>query len=281
MLKQHQPAKIEVGRKSASEGVRLMPGRIKVLVVDDEKEIADYIASLLKENFSLEAEVSVLYSGTKAMESIMEGECDLLVADIRMPVTDGLALLGCIADNGLPVEIVFLTAFRDFDYIYNALRRKPITYLMKTESEDVLLAAIREKLEPLLSRAASAAGGTLSEEGEVEVSRPEAMFMIRKYISENIETDISLATLADRFHYNACYLSRAFSKVCGQKLNDCIQECKVASAKKYLLETNFHVSEIAAKLGYQSPQTFIRFFHREVGMSADKWRRIESGKKST
>jgi YesN/AraC family two-component response regulator len=278
-------------------------GLLKVLVVDDEREIADYIGALIAAAFGELTEIRVLYSGPKAMDALRATHCDLLVADIRMPVTDGLALLNFAVAAELPTEVVFLTAFKEFDYIYRALMQKPITYLIKTEREDVLLKVIGGKLREIQARRSGrpklepsslpeaeqwAAGGTETDAAPIqnahqhsadmlyESRHAAAMNLVRDYIRAHIEEGVSLAALAERFHYNQCYLSQAFSRACGQKLNDYIQECKIAAAKKYLAETGEHINRIAERLSYQSPQAFIRFFKSKVGMSADEWRRFHA-----
>jgi YesN/AraC family two-component response regulator len=269
---------------------------LKVMVVDDEREIADYIGELIT-GLLPELDVSVLYSGPKALEALKAAPCDLLVTDIRMPVTDGFALLDYVVAASLDVEIVFLTAFKEFDYIYQALLQKPITYLVKTEREEVLLNTLGHKLREI-ARGRTFAGGMLQSgrisgaaarrpglepaetalpdaDGANDVSQV-AVHLVRNYIREHIEQGVSLSALADHFHYNPCYLSRAFSRVCGQKLNDYIMQCKIAAAKKYLAETDSQIGKIADRLGYQSPQAFIRFFRNKVGMSADEWRRFHA-----
>lgn len=265
---------------------------LRVMVVDDEREIADYIGGLL-EGLRPKPDVSALYSGTKALEALKTEPCDLLVTDIRMPVTDGFALLDHVVTAGLDVEVVFLTAFREFDYIYQALQQKPITYLVKTEREEVLAKTLGQKLGEIAQRKAaaggapvkriSAAGGVPAPEGPERIDgdgasdvSQVAIGLVRDYIREHIEQGVSLSMLAEHFHYNPCYLSRAFSRVCGQKLNDYIMQCKIAAAKKYLAETNSNIGKIADRLGYQSPQAFIRFFRNKVGMSADEWRRYHA-----
>lgn len=276
-----------------------MEALLKVMVVDDEREIADYIGSLIEGLFPELAEISILYSGPKALEALKTAPCDLLVTDIRMPVTDGFALLDYVVSAALDVEIVFLTAFKEFDYIYQALLQKPISYLIKTEREEVLLKTLSHKLQEIarsrtaadivpksgrISEIAAARGAPafeaaepagLDADGANDVSQV-AINLVRNYIREHIEQGVSLSALADHFHYNSCYLSRAFSKVCGQKLNDYIMQCKIAAAKKYLAETDSQIGKIADRLGYQSPQAFIRFFRNKVGMSADEWRRFHA-----
>ena len=62
----------------------------KILVVDDEREIADVIELYLKnENF----EVEKCYTGQEALESIEKGAPDMALLDVMLPDIDGLTIL--------------------------------------------------------------------------------------------------------------------------------------------------------------------------------------------
>lgn len=78
----------------------------KILIVEDEVEIADLIETYLKnENYS----VFKFYSARKALECIWTTGFDLAVLDIMMPEIDGLTLCRKIRDN-YTYPIIMLTA---------------------------------------------------------------------------------------------------------------------------------------------------------------------------
>jgi len=78
----------------------------KILVVDDEREIADFIELYLKnENF----DVRKFYNGIDALKCIKEEHIDLALLDVMMPDLDGFSLLSEIRkEYNFPV--VMLTA---------------------------------------------------------------------------------------------------------------------------------------------------------------------------
>ncbi len=78
----------------------------KILIVDDEVEIADLIETYLKsENYS----VFKFYSAKEALECIQTMEFDLAVLDVMMPEIDGLALCRRIREK-YTYPIIMLTA---------------------------------------------------------------------------------------------------------------------------------------------------------------------------
>jgi two-component system response regulator VanR len=78
----------------------------KILVVDEEKEIADLIEVYLQnENFS----VFKFYTGSDALNRI-EIEFDLAILDIMLPDVSGLAICQTIRNKGYTYPVIMLTA---------------------------------------------------------------------------------------------------------------------------------------------------------------------------
>lgn len=78
----------------------------RILVVDDEKAIADLVGIYLtKEGF----DVQVAYSGADAAKAILEQEFDLALLDVMLPDIDGLELLRTIRSSHT-YPVIMLTA---------------------------------------------------------------------------------------------------------------------------------------------------------------------------
>ena len=78
-----------------------------ILVVDDEKKIADLVTVYLKrEGF----QVLVAHDGPQALELVHERQPDLIVLDLMLPGMDGLALCRMLRAEGTWVPIIMLTA---------------------------------------------------------------------------------------------------------------------------------------------------------------------------
>ena len=81
-----------------------------IVVVDDEKEIADFIEMyLVNEDF----EVKKFYDGTSALEYIEKYNVDLALLDVMLPDTDGFKMLKEIREN-FNFPVIMLTAKTDY-----------------------------------------------------------------------------------------------------------------------------------------------------------------------
>ena len=83
----------------------------KVLVVDDEDELADFLAkSIAKANVLTKA----VYSAIEAVELLKTESIDVVLTDMRMPQMDGIALIDWMRDHLDPCPAVFvLTGYAD------------------------------------------------------------------------------------------------------------------------------------------------------------------------
>lgn len=111
-----------------------------VLVVDDESFIANSITALLQCQNQWELDVYKAYSGEEALVLMRNMRVDILITDIRMPGMDGLEL--CHLTQSLWPECIriLLTAYQDFSFAHKAIRDGIDSYLLKTESDESILA---------------------------------------------------------------------------------------------------------------------------------------------
>ena len=94
-------------------------------------------------------------NGDQAVELARAERPDVILMDIRMPGTDGLAATGQIAaaDDLNGVKVVILTTFETDEYVYQALRAGASGFLVKDAEPEELIRAVRvvHRGEALLS----------------------------------------------------------------------------------------------------------------------------------
>ena len=131
-----------------------MKAMYRLLIVDDEAVIADGLYDVLS-NFEIELALSIAYSGFDALEIMEKSRVDIVLTDIRMPGMDGIQLMEQILTNWPHCKIIFLTGYNDFDYVYQAIQRPGVSYILKTEGyrkvKEVIKAAV-EQLDNELSK---------------------------------------------------------------------------------------------------------------------------------
>jgi DNA-binding response OmpR family regulator len=109
-----------------------------LLVVDDEKEVADVYALKLE----CEYVVRTAYGGEEALERV-DADVDIVLLDRRMPDLSGDEVLETVRDRGLDCRVIMITAVDpDFDIIEMDFD----DYLCKPVESDDLLTAVEQQL---------------------------------------------------------------------------------------------------------------------------------------
>ncbi|MER5215912.1 response regulator transcription factor [Streptomyces sp. NPDC002838] len=131
---------------------------IRVLLADDQALLRSAFRVLVDSEPDMEV-VGEASDGAEAVRLTKEQRADVVLMDIRMPGTDGLAATRMIsADPSLAhVRVVILTTFEVDDYVVQSLRAGASGFLGKGSEPDELLSAIRVAAggEALLSPAAT------------------------------------------------------------------------------------------------------------------------------
>jgi len=90
-----------------------------ILIVDDEADIL----SMLQFAFSTEKfKVTTASNGKDALKIFRNGNFDLVLTDIKMPVMDGLELLRCLKEAKPNVEVIVLTGYASLENAIEALK---------------------------------------------------------------------------------------------------------------------------------------------------------------
>ena len=116
--------------------------KIKVLVVDDQAELAEEIASVLRTDSGIKV-LGTALDGFKALEKMQEALPDVVLLDIRMPNMNGVVATQRIKTEYPDVKVVILTTFDDSDYILNAINNGASGYLLKDIGGDALISAVK------------------------------------------------------------------------------------------------------------------------------------------
>lgn len=118
-----------------------------VVIADDHEMVRYGYRMLLDAQPDLRVVAEAADGGT-ALAHVRRLRPDVLLADVRMPVRDGLELTRLItADPALPTSVIVITTFHDDDYVAEALRAGAGGFLLKSSAPGLLPSAIRAALE--------------------------------------------------------------------------------------------------------------------------------------
>ena len=86
---------------------------------------------------------------------------------------------------------------------------------------------------------------------------------IIKYINEHITEQISHSTISEHLNLSKEYTSHIFKKETGKTITDYINERKLMIAKEMVLSTNYPMTDISERLGYENYSYFSKVFKKQ------------------
>lgn len=117
----------------------------KVLIVDDEAIILSGVKFLLDWNSHDCVVVGTAQNGQQALDLIDAQHPDIVIADINMPLMDGLELLKVATQRHPSSVFIMLTCLEEFRLVQEALRLHAVEYLIKTDLDQTTLSRAIEQ----------------------------------------------------------------------------------------------------------------------------------------
>ena len=133
---------LRVQEHEALEGA--MTNNATVYVVDDDDTVCRTLAAWLSK---LGMNVRTFADATAFFDGYSEETPSCLVADLKMPTMEGLALQRRLRERGIDIPTIFLTQYGTVESAVEAMQGGAVSFLEKPYEHDVLLANIRKALK--------------------------------------------------------------------------------------------------------------------------------------
>lgn len=123
---------------------------IKVLLIDDEKLALDYLKNIISwEYYGFELVGSTM-DIEQALNIYRKYRPDLIISDIKMPWMSGIEFAQIIRENDKNSHILFMSGYKDFNYVKQAIHLGIDDYLLKSDiNEEILLKKILKLKEDI------------------------------------------------------------------------------------------------------------------------------------
>lgn len=121
----------------------------RVLIVDDETYVVDWLSALIESRVKPEMDVCRAYSAAEALGWLNRAKIDIVITDICMPEISGIELAKKVRLNWPYCKVILLTGHAKFDYAYEAIRDNVFSYILKTEDDEHILAEVNKTVAQL------------------------------------------------------------------------------------------------------------------------------------
>ena len=95
--------------------------QIRIFLVDDEPMAIRHIKRVLGEEQETYQIVGTAENGRQVLEKLEACRPDMILADVCMPVMDGLELAGAVKEHYPEIKVILLTSYKDFSFVCRGL----------------------------------------------------------------------------------------------------------------------------------------------------------------
>ena len=120
-----------------------MPERI--LVVDDEPNMLRLLKTILMDKTGYE--VTTTNNPLEVSKLLQESHYDLVVTDLKMPLVDGIDLIGIVKNIDASMPIIVITAYGTIETAEEAIQKGAYDFITKPFRKETILITIKRALE--------------------------------------------------------------------------------------------------------------------------------------
>lgn len=243
-----------------------------ILIVEDNDDVAYYIGSNLKNQFSLH----YAKNGAEGLDMANEIMPDLIITDVMMPVMDGYEMSEKIRSSDIlnHIPIIMITAKCTEKERIKGINAGADAYLYKPFNSVELNVRVKSILE--LRKLLRSKFSAIKEDNPNKHLVKEQEFL-NKFIditySMMNEGAISIEELANQMYMSSKQLNRKITSITGKSCSAYITDIRMAKAKRMLNnETEMTIGEIAMHCGYDDNAYFSRIFKKTFNITPSQYR---------
>lgn len=241
--------------------------QLHVLIVEDNVEIARFMADNLQG-----MRCDIAHNGKSGLELAQQLMPDIIVADIMMPVMDGVEMSRLLKRNltTAAIPIILLTAKDNKKTELEAYRLGVDAFLSKPFEMDHLVARIQQilKNKSLLVRRARQTGQELQPLAQpvAESADEKLLADITRLIEEHLEDpELNVQKLAELSGLNSKQVYRKLKLLTGSTAIDYIRSIRLKKAAMLLGQKKFTVAEVMYMVGFSTHSYFSKCFVEKYG----------------
>ncbi len=239
-----------------------------ILVVEDNKEVREYIRDFLLEDYSIEEAINGEQGVRKAKKIIP----DLIISDVMMPKMDGNELTRILKNEETTshIPIILLTAKTEKESRIAGLETGADDYMVKPFDTEELkiriknLVETRKKLQEKFIKGEFTPHRTDKHFGVLDQNFINKInSVIEKHLSEE---SFSIEEMGKEVSMSRSQVHRKLTALTGKSPSLYMRSLRLARARELIINRTANISEIAYSVGFSSPAYFTRCFKEEYGI---------------
>ncbi len=251
--------------------------KAKILVVDDDIDVAQYIRSL----FSTDYIVENRYSAEEALADLETTQPDIILSDIVMGGMSGYEFCHKLKSDLMfcHIPVILITAKSNVEEQVEGLKQGALAYITKPFDPTYLKAMVETQLASM-NRLRQRLGEStetkeLSESVADTLSEQDRKFMDELYSlmeKRAAEMELNVATVSRDLLISQSKFNYKLKELTGETPGSFFRKYKLNKAAQWLKEGKYNVSEVAIKTGFSTAAHFSVAFKKQFGVSPSDYR---------
>ena len=260
----------------------ILEKRKVILIVEDEREIQLFLNELLKEKYK----INIANNGLEALEQLNKELPDIIITDVMMPVMDGIELCKKVKsdDRTCHIPIIMLTAKSSILHRIEGLESGANSYIPKPFHPDHVLIRVQKLLEERELMLKHLSKDTFIEDIKnlpVENDEKELLRKVIELIRNNIDNEnLQSLFIEETLGISNSQLYRKIKQVFGFSPGDLIRTIRLKFAAELLRKSNYTVSEVCYKSGFNNRSYFYREFKKMYSNTPKNYQLKNNSRKS-
>ncbi|WP_040346229.1 response regulator transcription factor [Neobacillus bataviensis] len=241
----------------------------KLVIADDEYEIRHGLVTYFPwEEIGFEV-IGQASNGKEALEVISDGNTDVLLCDIQMPIMTGIEVIKQMHQQNSSIMTIFLSGYQDFQYAHSAIKYGVKNFLLKPTKFSDLTEAFTQIKKELDQRNPKLPG--MVSTSDITNHNDPIIYKIKEYVKSNFKS-VTLEEAAQLVFMNPHYVSKYFKQKTDENFSDFVFQIKMEEAAKLLKTMQYKAYEVSEMVGYSNAKNFTRAFRRYFGVSPKEYR---------
>ncbi len=243
-----------------------------VLLVEDNKDVREYIKDTLHSNYR----VVDAANGQQGLDKAKEIMPDIIISDIMMPEMDGIEFCRIIKTEFLTshIPVILLTAKASHENKIEGLETGADDYLIKPFDSKELFVRIKNLIDQRTRLKEKFSKDIQPRPERVTTNPLDDEFLKKAFdiVEEHLD-DVGFDTelLAKDLFVSRMQLHRKMHAITGQAPGEFIRAYRLKRAAEMLLEKKLSVTQVAFEIGYNSPSHFSKAFTKYFNCSPSEY----------
>ncbi|MEH6763770.1 MAG: response regulator [Aequorivita antarctica] len=239
-----------------------------ILVIDDNKDIRDYVSSIFETTFV----VHTASNGKEAFAIAIEVIPDIVISDVMMPEEDGFTLTKHLKEHQLTshIPIILLTAKTQVTSKLEAMGIGADAYVTKPFNSQLLKATVDNLIETRRKLQQRFAQEVILMPKDISVSSADEQFLerLQNVLDKNITNPgFTIENFSSEMSVSRMQLHRKLKALTGQYTSEFLRTQRLRLAVKLLRENKISISEVGYTVGFNDASYFTKCFKQEFGSS--------------